>query len=89
MPRDRTDMGRLLTPGIDPASSNWIHRTLRSFGCCPAWLLSLLLLGIAWTQPAMAAPRIESPVTRLLFRPIGTNEPPLLATQRLEELCSG
>jgi len=65
-----------------------MNGTPLSAGRCPAWLLSLLLLGIAWTQPAMAAPRIESPVTRLLFRPIGANEPPLLATQRLEELCS-
>jgi len=65
-----------------------MNGTLLSAGRCPAWLLSFLLLWIAWPQRTTAAPRIESPVTRLLFRPIGANEPPLLATQRLEELCS-
>lgn len=51
------------------------------------WLLSLLLVLQAWPQAQAAAAEIESPVTRLLLRPIGTNSPPLLSTLRLEELC--
>lgn len=50
------------------------------------WLLTFVLLSISGSFSLTAAPRIESPVTRLVFRPIGTNEPSSAATQRLEEV---
>ena len=81
-------MGDFLTLGIRSNSAGPSTRSLPSSGRWPIWLIPVLLLWIVWTQPVTAAPRIESPVTRLLFRPIGTNEPPLLATLSLEELFS-
>jgi RHS repeat-associated protein len=77
-----------------PVPVTWLGSTCGLRGRLPfalrnlGWLLSLLLLWTAWIQTAIAAPQLASPVTQLIFRHIGTNEPPLLPTQSLEELLN-